>query len=190
MRAAETFWRLGYEGASIVDLTAAMGITPQSLYGAFGSKAELYRQALSQYKATAGAFAMRALAEEPTAAGAITRLLREAAHEFCRPDRLPGCMISTGAIACAEDHAEITDHVAALRAEMLGGIAGRLARGVAEGDLAASADPARLARYVQAILQGMSLQATDGAGEDDLAAIADVACTAIEKHALKAPARA
>jgi AcrR family transcriptional regulator len=183
LRAAETFWRLGYEGASIVDLTAAMGITPQSLYAAFGSKAELYKASLSRYLDTAGAFARRALTEEPTAVAAICRLLREAAHEFRRPGSLPGCMIATGTIACAEEHADIAAHVAQLRAGKLAMITERLARGVAEGDLAPGADPARLGRYVQAIVQGMSVQATDGADEAELALIADDACAAIERHA-------
>src|ERR1700756_3392727 len=55
-KAAHTFWQLGYEGASIADLTAAMGITPQSLYAAFQSKADLFKESLSQYRRTDGAY--------------------------------------------------------------------------------------------------------------------------------------
>jgi AcrR family transcriptional regulator len=183
LKAAETFWRLGYEGASIVDLTEAMGITPQSLYGAFGSKAELYKASLSKYQETAGAFARQALAEEPTAAAGVCRMLREAAHAFCRPGSLPGCMVSTGAIACAEENADITAYVAQLRADKLAMIEGRLARGLAEGDLAPETDVAGLARYVQAMLLGMSVQARDGAAEADLAAVAEAACAEVLRHA-------
>lgn len=53
-RAMEVFWRLGYEGASMTDLTAAMGIASPSLYAAFGSKEALFRQALDHYRATEG----------------------------------------------------------------------------------------------------------------------------------------
>ena len=63
-KAAETFWRLGYEGASIADLTAAMGITPQSLYAAFSSKADLYREALDWYQVHIGASTAAALEED------------------------------------------------------------------------------------------------------------------------------
>ena len=48
-RALEVFWRRGYEGASIADLTEAMGITKPSLYAAFGNKEELFRKTLDRY---------------------------------------------------------------------------------------------------------------------------------------------
>ncbi len=183
IHAAETFWRLGYEGASIVDLTSAMGITPQSLYGAFGSKAELYKRSLSQYLETAGAFAREALGQEPTAARAVCRLLRAAPHEFCRPGSLPGCMVSTGAIACAEENADIAAHVASLRAQKLAQVRDRLERGLAEGDVPPHTDISALARFVQAVMLGMSLQARDGASEAELAAVAELACAEVARQA-------
>jgi AcrR family transcriptional regulator len=184
LAAAETFWRLGYEGASIVDLTEAMGITPQSLYGAFKSKAELYISALSRYQETAGAFAREALAQEPTAARAFERLLREAAREFSQPGRPAGCMVAMGALTCATENAEVAAHVADIRAQKLAMLTARLERGIAEGDLAADTDPARLARYLHAVLQGMALQARDGADEDDLLAVAETASAEVARRSL------
>jgi len=181
-QAGETFWRLGYEGASIADLTAAMGITPQSLYGAFTSKAELYRQCLIRYRATVGAFAGRALAEEPTTVAAFSRVLREAAREYSLPDRPRGCMLLTAGLACAAENAQVVTHVAGLRAEILAAFTARIERGKREGDIRAETDAATLARYLQAILQGMSLQARDGAGEAQLADIASVATRELESH--------
>lgn len=171
-RAAETFWRLGYEGASIVDLTAAMGVTPQSLYAAFGCKAELYRGALARYRATEGAFFACALDQEPTAAKAFERAFAEAVHAYSRPGRPRGCMLANAALACAAEHQDIAAHVAALRADMMAAIRARLERGQQDGDLATDADPPSLARYLLALLQGLSQQARDGAGEADLAAAA------------------
>lgn len=180
-RAAETFWKLGYEGASIVDLTTAMGITPQSLYAAFNSKADLYREALTRYVDTRGGFAGKALAEEPTAQAAFTRLLREAAAEYCRDDQPRGCMLLTGALTCGDD--AIAGHAAELRAKVLQMFWERLARGVRDGDLKADTDAASLARYLQAVLQGMALQARDGAAEPELRAIAAVAEAELARHA-------
>ena len=83
----ETFWRLGYEGASIADLTAAMAITPQSLYAAFGSKAELYREALELYRSRSGCPFRSDSAEAPSVSAALESLIEDRARTFTRPGR-------------------------------------------------------------------------------------------------------
>ena len=49
------FWRKGYEGTSLSDLTETLGITRPSLYAAFGNKEALFRLVLERYEAKAGA---------------------------------------------------------------------------------------------------------------------------------------
>jgi AcrR family transcriptional regulator len=181
-RAAEAFWQLGYEGASIADLTEAMGITPQSLYAAFSSKADLYKEALEQYQQTVGAFTARALTEEGNAVDAFVRLLRESAHEFCRIGRPHGCMISTAILACASENRSVADHVAGLRSATLAMLRDRIERGIAEGHLRPDTDAAALARYVGAIIQGMSVQARDGASEGELLSLAELASAEVISH--------
>lgn len=181
-RAGRTFWRLGYEGASIADLTAAMGLTPQSLYAAFNSKAELYLETLRRYRATAGAFTPRALREEPTAARAFDRALREAAKQYTRADRPRGCMLSTAVLTCAIENNAVARRVAALRREVLGTFKARLQRGIEEGDLKPDTNAAALARYLQVVIQGMSLQARDGASKTELLKIAAIAGTELKRH--------
>jgi AcrR family transcriptional regulator len=180
--ARRTFWRLGYEGASIADLTAAMGITPQSLYAAFSSKANLYREALSQYRRTDGAYVWRAIAEEPTAAAAFRRVLTEAAHQYARRDLPPGCMMSTGITSCAEENRAVADHVTGMRQEALARFRARIEKGVADGDVAPGIDALASARFLQTVIQGMSIQARDGAGEADLSAVADMACDQLDRQ--------
>lgn len=180
--AAQTFWRLGYEGASIVDLTAAMGITAQSLYAAFGSKAALYEEALDAYQTSIGAYTARALAEESTAIGACVRVLIESALEFTRSDQPKGCMISTATLACAEEHRPLALKVAALRSATLAAFEARLDRGIAEGDLDPDSDIGALARFMGAIIQGMSVQAQDGASQSDLMRIAQIAQAELSRH--------
>lgn len=175
-RAAETFWRLGYEGASIVDLTGAMGITPQSLYGAFGSKAQLYDEALGWYRSEFGALTPEAL-EGPDVLGTLGRLLVSEAKKFTDPDHPPGCMISTAVLGCSEENNPIADNVANLRRDAIGLIRKRLDRALSEGELAADADPAAIARYIGTIIQGMSVQARDGATEQELVAVAELAAS-------------
>jgi AcrR family transcriptional regulator len=48
--ALRVFWSKGYEGASLTDLTEAMGVTRPSLYAAFGNKEELFHKALDLYE--------------------------------------------------------------------------------------------------------------------------------------------
>ncbi|MCY1078158.1 TetR/AcrR family transcriptional regulator [Archangium lansingense] len=184
-QALEVFWRQGYEGASIADLTEAMGITAPSLYAAFGSKAELYRQVLERYQARQGASTPRVLTEEPTARGAVEKILREAARDFSSRKHPPGCMISTAVLTCAEENQPVAEHVAALRAGTLKALRARIEQGIAEGELSAGTDAAALARYFGAIIQGMSVQALDGASEAELLAIGELAMLAWDKVAQK-----
>ena len=73
-KAMEVFWSKGYEGASLTDLTAAMGINSPSLYGAFGSKEGLFREAVQLYRDTDGAASRRALTDADTARDAVQGL--------------------------------------------------------------------------------------------------------------------
>lgn len=171
----EVFWRLGYEGASIADLTEAMGITAPSLYAAFGSKAELYRQALARYQEDQGSFTARALEEEPTARGAMERVLRESARHFPRRKQLAGCMITAAVLTCATENRPIAEHVAGMRRATLARFEACIRQGVDQGELPAGTDTAALARYFGAVLQGMTVQAQDGADEAELLGIVEVA---------------
>ena len=180
--AAHTFWRLGYEGASVADLTAAMGITPQSLYAAFGSKARLYHEALAWYRRELGAFTAQALEGGGDAIAGLERVLRESAVQFTQPDRPRGCMISTAILTCAVENRAVADHVAALRGATLGLIEERIARGIAEGQVRADTDAGALARFVGAVIQGMSVQAGDGASTAELLAMAGLAIEEVRRH--------
>lgn len=180
-KAAETFWRLGYEGASITDLTAAMGVTPQSLYAAFTSKADLYREALRWYQSHIGASTARAL-EESDVVIALGRVLRESAVEFTGPGRPHGCMVSTAVLTCAVENEPVARHVSSLRNKTLDALRARIERGISEEQLKQATDGTALARFVGAMIQGMSVQAQDGASKSALLAMVDLAIAEIERH--------
>ncbi|OWV68169.1 TetR family transcriptional regulator [Rhizobium sp. R634] len=179
--ARETFWAHGYEGASIADLTAAMGITPQSLYAAFNSKADLYREALQQYRGL-GASTFSALAEPIDTVSAFERILRGSAAIFSAPEHPKGCMISTAVLNCASENDAIADHVAALRRQSLSAFTVRIERGMRDGDIKAGTNARALARFLAAIVQGMSVQARDGASYEELLDIAALAIAEIARH--------
>jgi AcrR family transcriptional regulator len=171
------FWQKGYEGASICDLTAAMGINPPSLYAAFGNKETLFRKALDRYEAVRDQIMAEAFAA-PTARKAMQRLLEGTADRLSDKRNPTGCLLVQGALSWGEECEAIKRDLAARRAagEVL--IRERLKRARREGDLPADADPATLARFVSTIMQGMAVQAGGGAGRKELRAIADTALRA------------
>jgi AcrR family transcriptional regulator len=169
-KAMTVFWRHGYEGASLGRLQAATGLTPPSIYNAFGSKEGLYEACLDHYRTGIGSRPAGALTEPPSKA-ALGAFLAAAAREFTRPGRPAGCMISTAALTLSPDLTSVEDATAAHRAATLSLIEDYLRR-------AGSTEPRTLARFFGAIIQGMSVQARDGATEEELAALADVALAA------------
>ncbi|WP_186420247.1 TetR/AcrR family transcriptional regulator [Bosea sp. CS1GBMeth4] len=176
--ALQLFWRHGYEGTSIADLTAAMGVTPPSLYTAFGSKERLYQEALDRYGMSYGSFVALALAEEPTARQAIERILREAVAVYSEGPAPRGCMLASGAVTCAPEHAPVVADLSRRRLATIAGIRTRFDRAVVEGELAPATDTEALAAFYAAIVQGLSIQARDGAGREVLEAIAATALRA------------
>ncbi|MEU8889640.1 TetR/AcrR family transcriptional regulator [Streptomyces sp. NPDC048442] len=172
-KATMAFWEHGYEPTSVADLTRAMGIGAPSLYAAFGDKKALFAEVVSAYAQTHGAFAARALEEEPTARAAIARLLHEAATEYTDPAHPRGCMMISAATNCAT--AEVEESLRERRNASLAAFESRIRADVATGELPPGTDPGALARFSGAVLQGMSQQARDGVGKEELESVAALA---------------
>ncbi|MBL8795401.1 MAG: TetR/AcrR family transcriptional regulator [Planctomycetia bacterium] len=173
-QALQVFWRKGYEGTSLPDLTAAMGINRPSLYAAFGNKEALFRRAVERYVAGPAAFVRQALAE-PTARAVAERLLHGSADLLTRPGQPPGCLVVQGALACGKEADPIRQELAARRAAAQTALRKRLQRARTEGDLPTDADPADLARYLTAVMHGMAVQAVGGASRAELRRVAELA---------------
>ncbi len=182
--ARDTFWKHGYDGSSIADLTVAMGITPQSLYAAFGSKAELYRETLDQYRRMPRPEPGNPFQDELDTVTAFERFLTNSAKIFTAPEHPKGCMISTAVLNCAEENEPVAHHVASMRLQALDIFTARIERGIAEGDLRPEANPRSLARFLGAIVQGMSVQARDGATTEELLALLSHGLSELRKYQL------
>lgn len=172
-RALQVFWRKGYEGASLSELTKAMRINRPSLYAAFGNKEALFRKALERYSNTRAAYVQDALAE-PTARRVVERLLYGAAKLQTDPHNPPGCLAVHGALASSTGGESIRQTLAAHRAAGELALRERLRLAVATGDLPANIDPADLARYIVTVIQGMAVQAAGGASCADLQRIIEI----------------
>jgi len=173
--ALELFWRHGYEGTSVNDLTAALGVTPPSLYAAFGSKEALYRAVLDLYMTTEGGFAVRALAEEKTAFAGFRRMLAEAIELYSSGEQPRGCLLVAALPSCATEHEEARRETASRRMATIRLLRERLDRAVEEGELPPGTDTDGLAGYFAAVIQGLAIQARDGAPSSVLRAVAETA---------------
>ncbi|MFJ8665070.1 TetR/AcrR family transcriptional regulator [Streptomyces sp. NPDC093600] len=175
-QAMTAFWERGYETTSVADLTRAMGISAPSLYAAFGDKRTLFEEVVEAYAVSYGAFGDQALAEEPTARGALARMLGEAADAFTDPSHPRGCLVISSAINCANP--EVEKALRERRNRNLASFETRIRRGIAAGELPGGTDAVALARFCGAVLQGLSQQARDGATREELRAVAEVAMAA------------
>jgi AcrR family transcriptional regulator len=172
-QALHVFWRNGYEGASVADLTAAMGINPPSLYAAFGNKAGLFRKALDRYIEQRTKYWQEAF-DEPTARAAVEHLLRGSADFLTEAHNPQGCLIVRSAMLCCETEEAITRELAARRKEGEGRLRERFERARADGEMPPELDPADYARYIMTVLEGMSVRATTGTTREELHKIADL----------------
>jgi len=176
--ATDLFWRHGFEGTSVAMLTEAMGVTPPTLYAAFGSKEALYRKALEHYLKVARVGHGRVLREAPSARDAVEAYLRYAADHYADPSSPPGCMVANAALQCGQEGATVRDAVADLRTLLFRTFVARVEQGRLRGELPADIDARALARFYGAVLQGMSVQAADGATPAMLGEIVDAAMRA------------
>ncbi|MCA1539595.1 TetR/AcrR family transcriptional regulator [Bradyrhizobium sp. NBAIM32] len=183
-QAMEVFWRHGYEGATIAQLTEAMGINPPSLYACFGNKEGLLKAALDRYTALRNIW-MDEVVAAPTARQVAERMLMGIADKQTDPANPPGCLLVQGGIACGTGSENVPFELAARRAQNEDQLRDRFVRAKAEGDLKESADPAALARYVSAVAVGMGVMASSGADREALRQVADVAVQAVEAQSAR-----
>lgn len=186
--AVRLFWRHGYEGTSLARLTSEMKITPPSFYAAFGSKEALYREAVGVYLRQHSNFVTRALSGNGPAREAVRIILADAAEAFSQPGMPRGCMIGSGNLQMTDEHAELGQLAAAVRTKTADMVRQRIARAVAEGELPAGTDAQALAAYFASVIQGMSVQAIDGAPLELLKRIAEMAMRVWDAAAAEAAA--
>ncbi len=169
------FWRRGYEGTSMADLVQALGIASARIYAAFGSKQDLFREAVQHYEAGDGGFADRAMAQEPRVRDALARVLRDAVATYTDDAHPLGCMVVTAATNCAEENEAVAAWLAEHRRLRTQSLIDRLQRALDEGELRAGTDVQALGDFYATQLHGISVQARDGVPRQRLLAAVQTA---------------
>jgi AcrR family transcriptional regulator len=176
--AMRLFWEKGYEWTSLTDLTEAMGINRPSLYAAFGDKESLFRRAMERYALGPGSYLRKALSE-PTARGVVKALLRGVVKLLGDPRNPRGCMSVQGALACGRDAEPVRNALVEWRKRAETELQKRLKRARAEGDLPKRLDVGDLTRYIVTVLNGLGVQAANGASKAEMARVAEMTLRAL-----------
>ena len=168
------FWKHGYEATSVSDLTSAMGITPPSLYTAFGDKKQLFLEAIQHY--ISGPVTSRSIIDDaPTARAAATGLLQASAIGFTGENTPAGCLLASSAISCSPAAADVQQALAAIRLKIEKRLRNKIIHDRRIRGPMRKSDAQALAGHIMAVIQGMSTLARDGASREKLLSIASIA---------------
>lgn len=179
--AMDVFWRHGYEGTSIADLTRAIGITTSSLYAAFEGKRQLFDRVVERYLSTKGRFTLLALEEEKDSLSLIHRLLFEASKEYADKGGPGGCLIVSAATCVTDANRDVEQKLEAHRHSNIRRIEAVLRADLEAERISGTADPAAVAGFVGTVLQGMAQRGRDGASVGELRSTAEMAFDQVER---------
>lgn len=170
--ALEMFWKRGFEPTSVADLCTAMDIKPPSLYATFGNKAALFLEAVRHYEDVYWKDVSVRFQEERDIYKAVRDFFRDAARILLSPDTPCGCMVVLAAVNIAEDEKDIIASIREMRLDTKRMFAERLRQAISDGQIPADTDVPSLAGALNALLEGLSLQARDNIFQSELMAMA------------------
>jgi AcrR family transcriptional regulator len=179
-QAIEAFWRTGYSGTSLDDVSSATGMNRPSLYAAFGDKRALYLKALDHYWELGYAAMREALVYDRPLNEALMRVYEKAlAIYFSGSGRPRGCFAIGTATTEAVDDAKIRAALAEGLRNLDEGFEARIQAAQACGELDGDADPAALALLASATLHSIAVRARSGARRAELEQLAQKAVSVI-----------
>ena len=170
-QALNLFWERGYEGVTTAELTRAMGIHSPSLYQAFGDKAGVFRAAIQLY-ALEWERVVEKIEAAPSFSAVLEGLFSNAIGQFPGGDHPGGCFFLMAQLGVRPEHQSLEAIVVGYRKRFLDLLIRRARDAAENGELRSDVDPQNLAGFVMAVVQGMAMQARDGANSSDLEPIA------------------
>jgi len=168
------FWKRGFEGASMSDLTRAMGLNPSSIYAAFGDKHALFSLAVKRYMKTRAQYATKAL-EQPTLEKVVRALFNSTVAFLTTPNHPPTCMTLAEAVGCSVDASPARDMMTEIRKQNESAMSERLLLAQKSGELSKDVNVHDYSRYLSSILAGLSIQAANGSTKAELKRTAQMA---------------
>ncbi|MCB1735199.1 MAG: TetR/AcrR family transcriptional regulator [Gammaproteobacteria bacterium] len=175
------FWKHGYEGTSMTRLVEAMGIGSPSIYATFGSKENLFREAVGMYIAEEVSPAWQALEEIEDTHLAVKTMIFRGIDTFSTAESPRGCLIVLGAANLGGAEDSVRAFLRNLRREFHDHLGARMQRGIRDGDVDESNDPSVLSECVIAFFAGLAIEAVDGTGQDALRRSAEFFCERLFK---------
>jgi TetR/AcrR family transcriptional repressor of nem operon len=157
--AVECFWRHGYEGTSLRDLTASMGLTPPSLYNAFGDKQQLFSRALEHYLEHGTRDRMRRLEDSVAPREALGRFFSEIIDHSIKDRHRKGCFLVNSALEVAPHHAQCRAVIASQFRAIEGFFERCIVAAQAQKSVAAEIDASATARLLLGALLGIRVLA-------------------------------
>lgn len=173
-KAMHVFWKHGFEGTSMMHLVEAMGIVSPSIYAAFGSKEDLFREAVALYVRSDGGSTRRALTEQADIRVAVRTMLHESIKTFGAFDEPRGCLIVLGVQHLGNTTEPVRAFLRSQRQQIRDQLSARFRQALEDGELATNADPETLTTCFMAFLNGVSIEAVDGVDEPALLKAADI----------------
>jgi AcrR family transcriptional regulator len=172
--AMRVFWAKSYEGATMADLTEAMGINRSSMYAAFGDKEALFRRIIDRYRMGPMVYVRKAL-ELPTLREVVVALLNGTVDFLGTPGNPRGCLSLQGALACGTDAEAARDAMIEWRKQGEAALKRRVQQAQRDGDLDDSQNPSDFARYLSVLMSGLGVQAANGATRSEMKRYAEMA---------------
>jgi TetR/AcrR family transcriptional regulator, copper-responsive repressor len=179
-QAAKAFWKTGYSGTSLDDITAATGMNRPSLRAAFGDKHEIYVKALSGYWELKFEALRKAFESGGTLAETLMRVYDVALSiYFASDDQALGCFVVGTAITEAPGDPEIQGIVSGGFHALDANFEARFELAHVAGELKQGADPKALAMLASATMHSLAIRARAGGTRDDLRNLAQKAVSLI-----------
>ncbi|UTV99963.1 TetR/AcrR family transcriptional regulator [Marinomonas rhizomae] len=171
VQAMHLFWEHGYEMTSLSQLKANIGggISTPSFYAAFGSKEELFNEAVQCYLETYACVTDSLWDDEIPPRDAVELALRRSTKMQCESGHPKGCMVSLGTMSApTPELTHVVEPLTASRSRTLQGFVRCVERAIAMGELSKKANAKSMGISFNSFLLGVSILARDGVDASDL----------------------